>query len=1277
MPGRLELRTLAGCWLLALLAVWLDRHALAALAWWPANAWLAGMLCRLPWRRSLPVLLLGLAGCQWIGGLGSGLPAAVMSILEVLSTIALLRHFDLPSRFHAGAMQMVLTLSVGAILPAMLGGVAGAVVSTWGYGEGFAAQALLFGQGHMLGALTALPLALWLSQPNQLRGPGMPAILHFGGGLLLVTLLDWLALRLLSSPFEVIIAVEVLASLLLSLNELFILLWLQTLLMSWALASGLYLPPPVLTEADQAMSALPLLLTPLPALIMAAAAWQRQQEQRLLSAAKLRLDTVLESMNEGIVIQAANGHIVGHNRRALEILGLEESQLLGRSSLDPAWHCIHEDGRPFPGGDHPAMQVLEHGVAIERVIMGVNLPSGDTRWIEINAHPMQEPSSGECMCVCTFSDISSERETALRLRAMQARYVGLVFNAPDAIITVDSQQTIVSANPAAGQLFGYSTADLIGQPLSILMATDSHERHTRLFERFASEEVYGRSMAGGRKVRAKRSDGSHFPLEVTLATVSLPEGKYFMAIGRDVTQREAYEQTLLELSQAIGQSPVGFVMIDRDGQIEYANRAYEQLTGLPNAELKEMALQALWQSADQGTVSAMPWRNAEGGQPWQGEVSQKRPDGREYQVFYVISPLFDAEGLVGKYVGVAQDVTDSKRTSAELEAHRHHLEALVEERTRDLLEAKEAAESATRLKSTFLANMSHEIRTPLNAIVGFAHLVRNQEQNPRAQAWLDKIDSAAQHLLAIINDVLDFSKLEAGHVEIHSEPFSLQPLLEFIRDMVMPRLADKPVSFEIRVEGTVPANWLGDSLRIGQILGNFVSNAAKFTAEGRIELVVREEGREGELVWLRFEVLDSGIGIDPAQFARLFVPFVQADASITRRFGGTGLGLALSRSLAQLMGGSVGGESRPGGGSCFWLTLPLRPMETPQAEAVLAEETGDLPVPLRFAGHVLIAEDNPLNQDFMQGLMQDLGLSCKVVGDGQSAVAACLDESFDLVLMDMQMPVMDGLSATRELRQFAQTRHLPILALTANAYAEDRDACLQAGMNDFLSKPIEPLVLRERLARYLPAAAASDAERIALPEAPAALFGPLGQRLQQAGLVDFAYLEKMTKGNPDTIERVLGMFLQHHVPLAAGLPALLAGGDLSAATRIVHTLKGTGMSLGADALRLAAERLEGVLRGDTPAQADCRALCHEVARLERVLLGPQAAEDGEAAEQRLRHRLQTHDVESAAWLAQQRAAFLWMHEEDFQYLLRLVDSFEFGPALRFFDQRSLAAKEAP
>ena len=484
----------------------------------------------------------------------------------------------------------------------------------------------------------------------------------------------------------------------------------------------------------------------------------------------------------------------------------------------------------------------------------------------------------------------------------------------------------------------------------------------------------------------------------------------------------------------------------------------------------------------------------------------------------------------------------------------------------ELHRLKARADAASKAKSDFLSNMSHEIRTPMNSIIGMTHLALQAGPDPRQRDYLEKIYHSGQHLLGIINDILDFSKIEAGMLELSRTCFMLDALMRDVESQLGPAAAAKGLGFDTEIAPELMRPLCGDSLRLEQVLLNFASNAVKFSEHGRIKLRARLAHAFGPEVLVRFEVEDRGIGIDPAALPNLFTPFQQADPSATRRHGGTGLGLAISRQLAELMGGEVGVRSMPALGSTFWFTARLALDDAVGAGAGAGLGAAPAPATARLDGcAVLLVEDNPFNQQVARELLEQAGAAVEVAGNGQEALEAMALERFDCVLMDVQMPVMDGLEATRRIRADPRLADTLVVAMTANAGVDDRNRCLAAGMNEFLAKPVVPELLAATIARCL--------GRSTAPVADVAT-SPVAGQGGGAEVLDLGSLAATAGGDTERMRKYAFLFLETARENLAGIEAALAGGDLLHTASLAHQLKSAARAVGAHGFGAICEDLE-------------------------------------------------------------------------------------------------------
>ena len=447
-----------------------------------------------------------------------------------------------------------------------------------------------------------------------------------------------------------------------------------------------------------------------------------------------------------------------------------------------------------------------------------------------------------------------------------------------------------------------------------------------------------------------------------------------------------------------------------------------------------------------------------------------RPDGTRRWVVIFGEAVRDADGTIVKLRGTVQDISERKLAEKELDQHHHHLETLVEHRTAALSIAKNAAEAANRAKTTFLSNISHELRTPLNGIMGMTAVALRGTTDPIQVAQLGKAMQSAERLLAIVNNLLDITWIESERFHLDPTDFVLDEMSERLKSLVGPNASQKGLTLDIEIAPELSRLALhGDALHLGQMLGHLLNNAVKFTNYGGVSLRAHVVEDSAVGILLRFEVRDTGIGISTENQKRLFSAFEQTDSSLTRKHGGTGLGLAISKRLALAMGGSIGVESEPGFGSLFWFTARLgkaagiaasRPQET--------SGSAENELKARHSGRrVLLAEDEPINQEVTRLLMEEVGLRVDLADDGAEAVEMAKETDYALIVMDLRMPVLDGVEATWLIRTVPGRASTPILALTASVFNKDSERCFAAGMNDFITKPVSAEDLFATLLKWL------------------------------------------------------------------------------------------------------------------------------------------------------------------------------------------------------------------
>jgi PAS domain S-box-containing protein len=814
----------------------------------------------------------------------------------------------------------------------------------------------------------------------------------------------------------------------------------------------------------------------------------------------------------------------------------------------------------------------------------VRWPDGSEHWLETYGRATYDADGRALRMAGVIRDITERRCVQAELEAKEARLRRLIEDAPVAI-GMSRDERILSGNPASLRLFGFAdqAALLRCRVIDLVAPRARAEFQARTLRRRAGEDeatVYEVAMC--------RADGSEFQGLVSLSEAVLADGPASLVFIQDMSetarQREAIRRErdranhYLQIAQAI------LLELDEEGRITLINQRGADMLGYAEAELLGRNWFEVFYPAEEAAAALASYRSAMTGSRQLARYREnlvRTRSGESRCIAWHNGLQRDRQGRICGVLSSGEDITERRKAELEIRELAARLEQRVRERTAELeasnaalAAARDAAEAGTRAKGEFLAHMSHEIRTPMNAIIGMTHLaLQTGSLSPRPRGYLQRIQQAADTLLAIINDVLDYSKIEAGRLDIEVDEFGLAEVLDRLRAMVALSAAAKGLELALQTAPDVPPVLIGDPLRLGQVLLNLCANAVKFTPQGQVAVAItRADGAAEGRVRLHFSVRDSGIGIAPEQLDRLFSPFDQLDASITRRFGGTGLGLAISRQLVERMGGTIGVHSTVGQGSEFHFTLEFglpavgtmpRPsaLTAPESAQVLADR---LPAPVMDAAspplarlqgrRLLLVEDNELNRIVASDLLTEVaGATVCMAHDGRQALQRLSDERFDAVLMDLQMPELDGFETTRELRCRPELASLPVIAMTAHAFARDRERCLAVGMNDFVTKPFEPRELFAVLARWLPEPAG----------APAA-----------ADAVDFELGLERCLGRQALYERILRRFGDTRVDDGEGLRRLLGGGDPGAARELAHTLISTAGTIGAEALSASARALQ-------------------------------------------------------------------------------------------------------
>ena len=835
-----------------------------------------------------------------------------------------------------------------------------------------------------------------------------------------------------------------------------------------------------------------------------------------------RFERLVGNLPVGVLIHGPRAEILFANPAAAALLGLPMEALVGKTSMDAGALAVHEDGSPFPGEDHPAPVALATGRPVRDVVIGFHRPARrDLAWLLVNADPQPGPGGAVTRVVCTLVDITLHRQATEKLRESETRYRQLVETAHDIIYRTDADGYFTYVNPVATRVLGYAPEELAGRHYLEMI----HRDHRARVQEHLRRQYWQHSASSYDEFLAVARDGRELWIGQNVQLMRLGgrvEG--IQAVARDITERKAAEQALeqerQQLRDVVTHAPVAMAILDREERWVAHSQEWLRFPRMPEncREGVARALQGEVVTRDEDTVSF--------------------DDGARMFVRWSAHPWRRSSGEVAGVVVAIQNIDV-------------------------LVKAREAALEAARVKSEFVTNVSHELRTPLNGVLGMTGLLLSTTLEDSQKDYARTIERSARDLLAIIDEILAFARAESGSLELDAIDFDLRALVGEVEGATAEAASAKGLELACLVEDPVPYGLRGDPVRLREVLNHLVGNAVKFTSEGTVVLRASLAGAGPAEAVVRFDVTDTGIGVTPAAQERLFRPFSQADGSASRKYGGTGLGLALSKRLVEAMGGEIGVRTQPGQGSTFWFT----------ARFARREDSGDVaPAPAadRTARpRVLVVEDMLVNQKVTVAMLENLGYQPDVAGNGLAAVEACSSTAYDAVLMDCQMPEMDGFKAAAWIRQReGPQRRVPIIALTAGVGPGDRERCLAAGMDDYFGKPARLQTLDSTLRKWIP--------RMGERPAPAAISSGLPAEHP------LRMLEQQGRGA--LVVEIIDLFLETTPQRLEQMREARLKGDMKQLFSVAHGLKGSAVQLGAWGMAELCHRIQTLGRAGSMAE---------------------------------------------------------------------------------------------
>ena len=865
---------------------------------------------------------------------------------------------------------------------------------------------------------------------------------------------------------------------------------------------------------------------------------KRIESEKRVVESELKTKNFLEALPVGVYIVDENGKPDYSNKKAIEILGQGISPDFEKMSVDEIYIAYKAGtNTQYPVEEIPVLRALrgEKNIQIDDIEISKN---NERLPLRINARPIIDSNGNIKYAIAVLEDITEIKKNERELIRANTELETIFRNASTGIILLDVTGKIVQWNPEAERIFGWMSQEVIGKPLQDVILPETFIKEQQESIRLFFETKGKTTSTGTKEIPAKRKDSTVIDIGMNISPTLINEENCYIIFVMDITENKKNVQALktntMQLMEAQRVGNIG--SWEWDPVNKKMNRSDEmyRIFGVPKEKGDEITYAQLVHPDDREYVDKIVEKTFIDHTPFNFFFRIIRPDGEERVLNSKGKVFLNSKGEVIRLVGTSQDVTEIKRVEQEL------------------MKAKQIAEQSLVLKETFLANMSHEIRTPMNAIMGFTDILIKKNLPPQEKEYVQIIKNSGENLLRIINDILDISKIEADMIVFEEHPVSIKEIFKSLQIMMLQKATEKGLELVYKADVYVPDVLLGDPTRITQILINLTGNSIKFTKAGKIEVGVRVIKEETDRSVLQFVVSDTGIGIAEDKLNSIFERFKQAEDHTTRNYGGTGLGLSIAKQLVELQGGQMSITSKLEHGTHITFTLPLKKTKEVYQIKPEDEEQKFDPNELKKL-KILLAEDNPINVKLVLSLFSDYEIQADVAENGKEAVELVKNNYYDLILMDMEMPEMNGYEATRVIREDLKMR-LPIIAMTAHAMAGEREKCFKLGMYDYISKPINANLLFEKIynATEFVKNWNNSAKKV----------------------INLDYLTDIMNGKKDLIRETIEIFIKQANEDLPIINDAVSKEDYLTVKRFAHRMKSTIMMMGINSLNPVLDEME-------------------------------------------------------------------------------------------------------